>query len=394
MKFLRRIKKSPILSKGYQLLFNLIGLLPADKKLIMFESYLGKQYSCNPRAIYEYIKENHPEYKLYWSIDPRFSDNFTGIGLKPVKRFSIKWMFLMARAKYWITNSRMPIWIPKPKHTIYLQTWHGTPLKKLANDIEEVRMPGTNTKQYKNNFHKESRRWDYLVSPNAYSTEIFKRAFEFSETIIESGYPRNDILYSNKKSKLSDEIKTKLNLPSNKKIILYAPTWRDNQYFEVGKYKFDLQMDLRKMKENLGEEYVIVLRMHYLVAENLDLSPYSGFAYDFSNYADIRDLYLISDLLITDYSSVFFDYSNLKRPILFYVYDIDHYRDDIRGFYFDLSKEAPGPLITTTEELINEIREIDKNFAISESYQKFYEKFCYLETGCSTQKVVETLFQK
>jgi CDP-glycerol glycerophosphotransferase len=394
MRFLRRIKKSSILLKGYKLLFNLTALLPADKKLIMFESYLGKQYSCNPRAIYEYIKENHPEYKLYWSIDPRFSDNFTELDLKPVNRFSIKWMFLMARAKYWVTNSRMPIWIPKPKHTIYLQTWHGTPLKKLANDIEEVHMPGTNTKQYKSNFHMESRRWDYLVSPNAYSTEIFKRAFEFNETIIESGYPRNDILYSGNKNKLSDEIKTKLNLPLNKKVILYAPTWRDNQYFEVGKYKFDLQMDLGKMKENLGEDYVIVLRMHYLVAENLDLSLFSGFAYDFSNYGDIRDLYLISDLLITDYSSVFFDYSNLRRPILFFVYDIDNYRDDIRGFYFDLSKEAPGPLITTTEELINEIKEIDKNFTISESYQRFYEKFCYLENGSSTKKVVETLLQK
>src|SRR5690606_9640361 len=122
--------------------------------------------------------------------------------IKHVKRFSIKWLFLMARAEFWVTNSRLPLWIPKSNHTTYVQTWHGTPLKKLAADMEEVHMPGTDIIRYKNNFLKESSKWDYLISPNAYSTEIFKRAFKFNKTVVESGYPRNDFLFraNNKES--------------------------------------------------------------------------------------------------------------------------------------------------------------------------------------------------
>src|SRR5690606_7699314 len=155
------------------------------------------------------------------------------------------------------------------------------------------------------------------------------------------------------------KIKDELGLPFNKKIILYAPTWRDNQYYAKGRYKFEIPMNLEVLKENLSHEYIIILRMHYLVAENLQLSKYQGFVYDFSNHEDIRDLYLISDVLITDYSSVFFDYAILNRPIIFYVFDIEEYRDKLRGFYFNLEKEAPGPLVKTTEQLINVIKRIE-----------------------------------
>ncbi|MBY0097108.1 CDP-glycerol glycerophosphotransferase family protein [Mesobacillus maritimus] len=354
----------------------------------MFESFLGKQYSCNPRAIYEYLKENHPEYEMYWSVDPQFEKAFIEKNLPYIKRFSIKWLFLMGRAAFWVTNSRMPIWIPKPKKTIYLQTWHGTPLKKLAHDMEEVLMPGTSTEKYKENFYKESRNWDYLVSPNRYSTEIFKRAFRFDKTIIETGYPRNDVFYKNDIANHAMAFKKKHNIPKDKKVILYAPTWRDNQYYQVGRYKFDLHLDLATLREELGNEYIVILRMHYLVAENFDLDSYEGFAFDFSKHEDIQELYLISDVLVTDYSSVFFDYANLNRPMIFYVYDIDEYRNDIRGFYFDLEKDAPGPLVRTTTEVITEIKQALQKVDTTDRYFNFYNKFCYLEDGHSTKRVV------
>ena len=172
-----KFKKLSMTKKVYKLLFIMIGLLPARKHTIVFESFLGKQFSDNPRAIYEYMKEHYPEYKLYWSVDPRFIDNFKDKGVNIVPRLSIKWLLIMASAKYWVSNSRMPLWIPKPKHTVYLQTWHGTPLKKLAADMDDVFMPGTNIENYKRNFLKESANWDYLISPNPYSTKIFRRAF-------------------------------------------------------------------------------------------------------------------------------------------------------------------------------------------------------------------------
>src|SRR5699024_6768720 len=135
----------------------------------------------------------------------------------------------------------------------------------------------------------------------------------------------------------------------DKKIILYAPTWRDDDFYSRGNYKFELKLDLEKMQRRLGEEYVVVLRMHYLISSQLDISNFTEFAYDFSDYEDVAELYLVSDILITDYSSVFFDYANLKRPILFFAYDLEKYRDQLRGFYIDIEKELPGPLVKTSE---------------------------------------------
>lgn len=393
-KFVSRLKKLDLTKSIYKVIFKITGFFPPDRKLIVFESFLGKQYSCNPRAIYEYLREQHPGYKMYWSVDPRYRQTFKSSDLQTVDRFSIKWLFIMARARYWVSNSRLPLWIPKPQHTIYLQTWHGTPLKRLAADMDEVHMPGTNAEQYKQNFLSESARWDLLISPNRYSTDIFRRAFNFNNDVIESGYPRNDILYIGNSDKRKEKLKNRIGIPEDKKIILYAPTWRDNEFYSVGKYKFNLKMDLDLMQQELGEDYVVLLRMHYLISENLDLSSYKGFAYNLSSYEDIRELYLLADLLITDYSSVFFDYGNLKKPMIFYVYDIETYRDQLRGFYFDFENEAPGPLVKSTEEIIGKIRGIESGeYDYKEKLEAFYNTFCYLEDGNASKRVVEKLFR-
>lgn len=397
--FLSKLKKiskmrNKVITKTYKSLFMMASRMPVKSKTVIFESFNGKQYSCNPRAIYEYMRENHPEYKMYWSVNKQYSTPFDEKGIPYISRLSIKWLFAMARAEYWVVNSRLPLWIPKPKHTTYLQTWHGTPLKRLAMDMEEVHMPGTNTKKYKRNFIKEASNWDYLISPNGYSSEIFARAFQFNKTMIESGYPRNDFLHNDNNEETILLIKRRLNIPIDKKVILYAPTWRDDQFYAKGRYKFDLDLDLHQLRQELGNEYIVILRMHYLVAENFDLGPFEGFAFDFSAYEDIRELYMLSDMLITDYSSVFFDYANLKRPMLFFVPDIETYRDKLRGFYFDFEKEAPGPLVKTTEETIEAIKEISSpNYKLPVSFDPFYEKFCYLESGRSSEKVVATVFK-
>lgn len=386
----KRVKS--IFFRVYKMAFSTAGkVLPVDQKLVIFESFLGKQYSCNPRAIYEYLQKNHPEYKMYWSVDKRYTATFEEAGIPYLKRFSIGWLLKMTRARYWVTNSRMPLWIPKPKHTVYLQTWHGTPLKKLASDMKEVHMPGTTTASYKENFHAESSKWDYLISPNAYSSEIFARAFNVEPSkILETGYPRNDLLYNGNNRHTIDSLKRKLGIPLEKKVILYAPTWRDDEFYSKGKYKFEIKLDLDQMRQEIGEDYVILLRLHYLISENLDLSTYQGFAYDLSSYEDISHLYLISDLLITDYSSAFFDYANLQRPMLFYVYDIEKYRDKLRGFYFDFEKTAPGPLVRSSDAVIASIKAVELEKPLE--FNQFHEKFCALEDGQASRRVVEKVF--
>lgn len=389
-----KIRRGKLVQKLYRIAFSAASKLPKNNQLIIFESFHGKQYSDSPRAIYEYMRENYPEYQLYWAADRRYLHIFQEENLPYAKRLSLKWIFLMTRAKYWVINTRLPLWIKKPKKTIYLQTWHGTPLKKLGIDIDDVQMPGTNTEKYKENFIYEASKWDYLVSPNRYSTDIFKRAFQFKGEMLETGYPRNDYLINNDHSEEINNIKKRLQIPSDKKVILYAPTWRDNQFYEKGRYKFNIELDLQRLKEELGDTHMIILRMHYLVAENLDLREYEGFVVDFSKHKDIRELYLISDTLITDYSSVFFDYANLKRPILFFVYDLEDYRDNLRGFYLDFENKAPGPLFKTTEEIIREIKTIEhEGFQSGQAFNDFYNQFCYLEDGSSTQRVVDKLLK-
>lgn len=366
--------------------------LPIKKDTVIFESFAGKSYSDSPRYIYEELQKNHPNYKCIWIFNDKNKEIF-GNG-KIIKRNSLAYYYYLAISKYWVVNARMPNFIIKRPETVYLQTWHGTPLKRLASDMKEVHMPGTTTEKYKRNFYNESQKWDYLVSPNEYSTKIFSRAFKFNREFLEFGYPRNDVLYLDKKDKKIKkiEIKEKLGIP-DKKVVLYAPTWRDDEFHEKGKYKFNLKLDLKKMQESLGEDYVVVLRMHYLIAENMDISEFNTFAYDLSSYEDIAELYLISDILITDYSSVFFDYANLRKPILFFTYDIDKYRDTLRGFYMDFENEAPGPLLRTSDEVIEAIKRIA---SIQNKYKKrsnaFYIKYCKYDNGKASKNIIEKVF--
>lgn len=364
------------------IVFTVLGTLP-KKELFFFESFHGKQYSDNPRAFYEYIRENHPEIQCVWAVKKGFEQPLIEAGVPYVRRMGIRWLFTMPRAKYWIFNTRMPLWMKKTKGTIYVQTWHGTPLKKLGLDIDRVNMPDTDTARYKNNFIEESRRWDYLISPNRYSTDTFRTAFDYSDNILEIGYPRNELLIERKDDfNYCNHIKGKLGIQHSMKVVLYAPTWRDNQFFSKGSYKFENQFPFDEvLKDN--PNCVIVLRTHYLIANSIDISRFHGRVINASSYSDIRELYLISDCLVTDYSSVMFDYAFTKRPMLFYMYDLEEYSDVIRGFYFDPETELPGPIATNKHQLLQEftsIFDLSDDF-YDERYQDFYNKFCRIKSN-------------
>ncbi len=357
---------------------------------VLCESFFGKSYSNNPKYVYEYIARNYPgKYKFIWVIQ----DKKTNIPYphKKIRRYGLRYVYYLARSKYYIFNGRQPDWIIKRKGNIFLQTWHGTPLKRLVFDLEDINAA---TVRYKNKTYKQSRCWDYLVSANKYSSDIFRRCFKYEKTILETGYPRNDLLHASNKLEIADQVKEKLGLPSDKKIILYAPTWRDDEYYTKGRYKFSLELDLDLLKERLSKEYVILLRTHYFIADEIDITGYEEFAYDVSKYDDISELFLISDILITDYSSVFFDYANLKRPMLFFTYDLDKYRDLLRGFYIDIEEELPGPLLFTTEEIIGAVQNIDElQFEYKDKYFAFYQKYCAWEDGQAAKRVAEAVFQ-
>ncbi|WP_455540004.1 CDP-glycerol glycerophosphotransferase family protein [Terrisporobacter sp.] len=362
--------------------------MPVKKDWIVYESFLGRNMSDSPKYIYEYLRDNYPDkYKHIWVFNEKREDLPKDI--VQVKRFSFEHLYYIAKSKYWVNNMRQPKWFKKRDNQVFLETWHGTPLKKLVFDMKEVHSANKN---YKKDFYIQSRAWDYLVSANDYSTEIFKRAFKFDNPILEYGYPRNDLMYHPNKDEVSRKLKEKLGIPLDKKIVLYAPTWRDDEFFKPGKYKFNLEIDLRRLREELGDQYFFVLRTHYFIANHIDVDGLEDFVYNASQYDDITELYLLSDVLITDYSSVFFDYANLKRPILFFTYDLEKYRDTLRGFYLDLQTEGPGPIVMTNDEIIEELRDFDK---LTEKYkdrvESFHDRFCTMDDGEASKRIAEEI---
>ncbi|MDX1259382.1 CDP-glycerol glycerophosphotransferase family protein [Exiguobacterium sp. K1] len=388
---LTKIRRKKI-HKGL-LLYRLFQQLPVQKNLVLFESFLGRGYSDNPKALYLTLQKQRPELQLVWIFAKEPNAAVKAACPNWVLRNSPKYYYLMARAQYWIFNTRQPLSLKKRRETMYLQTWHGTPLKRLGLDMDEVHMPGTNTEQYKTNFSAQAKEWNYLLSPNLYSSAIFKRAFDFRGLLLETGYPRNDLLYAPDRQQQAEQIKQSLRLPPGKKVILYAPTWRDDEFVTKGQYRFNLKLDLKQMQSRLGDDYIVLLRMHYLIAEHLDLTAFDGFAYDVSAYGDIAELYLISDLLITDYSSVFFDYAHLNRPMLFFTYDLEKYASVLRGFYFDFEAVVPGPLLKESDQVIDYIEHIEtRSKQYEEKYTAFQERFCSLDDGKASQRVVNALF--
>lgn len=370
------------------LYYNVYNKQEIKENQIIFESFRGDYYSDSPKYIYEYLyKHFSDKFEFVWVIN----DKNTKIPGNPkkVKRFSREFYKELAVSKYWVINGRQAARLKKRPEQIIVSTWHGTPLKKLGLDIDNIY---SGSPQIKKIYAKNASEWEYLISPNEYTSNILKRCFAYEKDIHLTGYPRNDILY-NATEETVDKIKEKLNLDKNKKIILYAPTWRDDEFYEKGQYKFSLKLNLDKLKESLGEEYILLVRTHYFIADKLDLSDYKGFAVDVSRYDDIAELYLISDILITDYSSVFFDFANLRRPILFYTYDLDKYQNMLRGFYIDIHTEVPGPLVFTTEEIIDKIKNIDKlNEEYKERYDEFYERFCSVDDGNASKRIVEKVW--
>lgn len=370
-----------------------------DPKLVIFESFFAKKYACSPRAIYEYMLQNpeYNEYRFVWAF--RKPDEYQWLednGRTTLVQYDSKRYFeYYAEAKYWVTNSRLPEEILRKEDQVYIQCWHGTPLKRLGYDIEG---PGGNTlgstKKVRKQYSNDAKRYSYMLSPSPFCTEKFTSAFNLKELfperniIVEEGYPRNDFL-SNFTEKDVEQIKERLELPKDKKVILYAPTWRDNQHVLGKGFTLDVQLDLKEMQKALGDEYIVLMRLHYLIANHLDLEGVQDFAYDVSKLDDINDLYAISDMLITDYSSVFFDYAILKRPMMFYMYDLEEYKNDIRDFYIDL-EELPGPIVETQESLVEEILNSGGyNRKYQQKYSAFNEKFNSLEDGQAARRVVE-----
>ncbi len=338
-----------------------------DNKMILFNSFGGKRYDDSPRCIFEYMKKNsrYSDYKFYWGInDPKKCDI---VGATVLKNNSIKYFYIALKSKYWITNSSIERGLKfKNKGTVYINTWHGSAIKKIEKDMQEdssVRLKVTEP--------------DYYFAQSKYDINIFSKAFGCSpKKILLSGLPRNDELVDNTHCN-AIEIRKKLKLPLDKKIILYAPTYRE---YEKDKFGCVLipPINLELWKKELANEYCVLFRAHYEVNKVLNIKN-DEFCKNVSDYENLNELLILSDILISDYSSIMIDYSILERPIFCYAYDYGTYLQK-RGLYIDIRKELPNGAVTSEEELLQLIKECDfveeknKTKKFKEKYVQVYGK--------------------
>lgn len=374
------------------------GLPHIEEKTVVFAAYGGRSYACSPKAIYEYMRDT-PEYgdfTLIWLFkDPeryRFLEahprtKLCAFGSSEADRAA-------ARAKYWVFNFMVPDeWVPR-REQVYVQCWHGTPLKKLGLDLVRSENAMNSVREIHARYRENAKKLDYLLSPSPFASAAFTtawglRAAQKTGAVLELGYPRNDFLAAYTQRDAA-RIRERLGLSGcEKRILLYAPTWRDDQYDPKKGYTYDCPVDFDRLRASLSEDFVILFRAHYLVADQFDFSRYAGFVLDVSGIDDVNDLYVVSDMLITDYSSVFFDYANLGRPILFYMYDLELYRGRLHEFYLE-PDELPGEIVRDEAALADAVR---RSIGAGAQLGAFNARFNPYQDGQASKRIVEAMIE-
>lgn len=347
--------------------------IKTDENLVIFVSFMGKNFNDSPKVLYDYM-QNHDKYKKYhcvWAFEnpEQFPE------LNTVKIDTPTYFKTALKAKYWITNTNIERGLKfKKKDQVYLNTWHGIALKYIGNDC-----PGR--KDY--NFDTV----DYLTVSGEHDEKVFKSAFNAKESsYLRCGMPRNEELW-NATEETRLEMRRKLNIPENKKVILYAPTWRES--VDGGRtYSIKPPIHFGKWEEALGDEYIVLFRAHHLTTNVLGVE-YNDFVRDASEYPFVNDLMIASDILITDYSAIAFDYSILCRPIFCYAYDYDSYLSE-RGTYFDIDDKYPQKSCKTEEQLLEEVRKVECTVASSNT-MRFRDEFMKYGLG-ATEICIKKIF--
>jgi CDP-glycerol glycerophosphotransferase len=344
-------------------------------------------FADNPRAIHEALVARRGTADRHtWLCTPKTQDSFPP-GITPVLYGTPEARAALEAADLVVGNDCISMEWTKQPGTTYLQTWHGTPLKRIHHDIPNA-PEGWLTKP-----DRDVARWDLLLSPNAASTDRLRSAFRFRGPVSETGYPRNDVLSRPDRDEVRARVRAELGIPDGVTAVLYAPTWRDDLVLSgPGTPQVQLPLDLDDFAARLGSDHVLLLRLHSIVSDRLELDAGSP-VIDVSDRPESAELYLAADVLVTDYSSAMFDFAITGKPMLFFTYDLEHYRDDLRGFYVDLAEIAPGPLLRTSDELVAAIAGIDGVIDDhARSFTRFRETFCALEDGHATERVLDLLF--
>ncbi|MHC6629670.1 bifunctional glycosyltransferase/CDP-glycerol:glycerophosphate glycerophosphotransferase [Streptomyces globosus] len=359
------------------------------KDIVVYDAFQGHGGGDSPRAIHEELLRRGEKLDHVWLVrDGRTEVPPTA---RAVQHDSVEAWDALARARYYVVNDSVPRRFRRRPGQVVVQTWHGTPIKEIGHDFIHDYYTSPDILE---GLEHDSAQWTLLASPSSYATPILKRALGYEGEVIESGAPRTDALVRPDAERIA-EVRRRLGLPEGKKVVLYMPTWRENREDWSGGYKLDLQIDLDAARRELGEDHVLLVRGHHHVTEQVRDRARDGFVVDVSRWPDPTDLLLVADVLVSDYSSVLFDFALTDRPILLFTYDLEHYRSTLRGFNFDLAEKAPGPLLDDSAALVGAIRNAD---ALGEEYKEaraaFRAEFCDLDDGRAAERVVDRMLAK
>lgn len=353
--------------------------VPTDEQMVIFSGHTRK-YNDSPKALYEYMLA-HPEayskYRCVWALEDPENVEIPGNPMK-IKADTLEYFKYTLKAKYWVTCVNIERSLHyKKRNCRYLNTWHGTPFKHIGNDAG-VR------KDY------DFGSMDFFCYASDYEKEIYKRAFRVrEEALIPTGLPRNDTLYGVMENEVK-ELKKEMGLPLDKKVILYAPTWRESSD-KGNSYVIKPPVTAKKWEEVLGKNYVVLFRMHAYSNKVLGIE-FNDTIRDFSAYPDVNDLFKISDILISDYSASMADFSILERPVLCFAYDYEEYRKE-RGLYMDYEKEMPSGLLRTEDEVLRYIAEMDYERECEKTRDMLKGKLLQYG-GHATKECLDILFEK
>ena len=356
---------------------------------VVYMSFGGRQYSDSPRAIHEELVRRAAPLEHLWVV--RDGACRVPPSATVLREGSREYHEALARSRYFVTNDHFPDWFARRPEQVGLQTWHGTPLKRLGLDVSDMRRT---IRRFQRRWDQQVANWQYVVSPNAFSTPILRRAYAVEGEMLETGYPRVDVLARPDRDELGRALRRRLGLPDDKRTVLYAPTYRDQVTDRRGRYRLDLRLDLERLRDAVGDDSVILFRKHHYIVDPAP-STADGFVRDVSAYPDGTELLLAADVLVTDYSSMMVDFANTGRPMLFFTYDLDAYRDEIRGFYLDFVENVPGPLLGTTDEVAAALQDLDGvQAANAQRYEAFRSTFCELDDGRAAARVVDRVFSR
>ena len=358
----------------------LMRCFPIKKNKVFMMSYYGKSYDCSPKYLTEYIKANHERYKweIVWAFnEPKRYENLTGV--KCVKTMSLRYFYALYTAKVIVTNYRMTEQFSKRAGQYYIQTWHSSlRLKQIEKDAEQTLTPA-----YRRMAIADSRQCDLLLSGCQYSTHIFSRAFWYTGKILACGTPRNDYLIA-KDTKKQECIKAQIGIVRGQRVVLYAPTFRKGH--DLSMYDLDYSMLQKVLSEAWGGVWTILVRLHpHLNSDDLKI-VWSDTLIDASKWDDIQELLSIADVLVSDYSSLMFDFSITTRPCFLYIPDLEQYIAEDRGLYFDIN-QLPFEAAKTHDALYQSIKTFNAK-RYKEKIDRFNQQIGSYERGKACQKVV------